>query len=81
MDWVARPDWVNPDIALSEYPECPVSFDEMKDVVAQLAKPFKFVRIDFYEIDGRPIFGEYTFSPSIDALSDMCQKEILEAIR
>lgn len=81
MDWTAKPELVNSRIAMTEYPEKPVSFDEMKDAVTRLAQPFKFVRIDFYEIDGHPIFGEYTFSPSIDALSNMCQKEIFETLR
>jgi hypothetical protein len=28
-----------------------------------LARGFPFVRVDFYEIDGRPRFGEMTFYP------------------
>lgn len=82
MDWVARPELVNPTIVLTEYPERPESFDEMRHVVARLAQPFKFVRIDFYEIDGRPIFGEYTFTPTVlDTMSTACQEEIYEYIR
>ena len=30
----------------------------------QLAEPFKFVRVDFYEIDGKVYFGELTFTPA-----------------
>ena len=28
-----------------------------------LAEDFEFVRVDFYEIDGQPKFGEMTFYP------------------
>jgi hypothetical protein len=28
-----------------------------------LAKPFPFVRIDFYDYNGKPILGEMTFTP------------------
>ena len=31
-----------------------------------LAKQFPFVRMDFYEINGKPYFGEMTFTPGID---------------
>jgi len=29
-----------------------------------LSKPFPFVRADFYNVDGKPIFGELTFTPA-----------------
>ena len=28
-----------------------------------LARPFPFVRVDFYSVGGRPVFGELTFTP------------------
>lgn len=43
----------------------PKSFDEMLICVKRLCAGFKFVRVDFYEIDGRPVFGEMTFTPDI----------------
>ena len=42
-------------------PEKPVCFDEMKKLAGELSKGFPEVRIDFYEVDGRVYFGEYTF--------------------
>lgn len=48
----------------------PVSFELMKDMAARLSQPFKFVRVDFYEINGTPIFGEMTFTPGMQETSN-----------
>ncbi len=42
-------------------PEKPQSFDEMKRLAAKLSRGIPQVRIDFYENEGRPLFGEITF--------------------
>lgn len=44
--------------------EClkPENFDEMIEVATLLCKPFKHVRVDLYDIDGRVYFGEMTFT-------------------
>ena len=42
----------------------PTCFDEMIKHAESLAKPFPFVRIDFYDKDGIPILGEFTFTPA-----------------
>ena len=41
----------------------PKLFDEMKTIAAKLAKETKFVRIDFYQIEGTIKFGEFTLYP------------------
>lgn len=38
-------------------------FDQIIKISRDLAKPFPLVRIDFYIIDGKPVFGEMTFTP------------------
>jgi hypothetical protein len=43
-------------------PKKPVCFDEMKKLAAQLSVGIPHVRVDFYEVDGRVYFGEFTFS-------------------
>lgn len=43
--------------------EKPEHFELMKDLAQKLAKDFPHVRIDFYEVDGRIFFGEWTFYP------------------
>ena len=35
----------------------------MIDAAEELGRDFDFVRVDFYEVDGRPRFGEMTFYP------------------
>ena len=47
---------------LLEIPK-PKGFEAMKDYAQQLAKPFPFVRLDFYIIRGTPLLGEMTFTP------------------
>lgn len=44
--------------------EKPAGFDDMKQYAIRLAQDFKFVRIDFYLVHGKVIFGELTFTPS-----------------
>ena len=35
--------------------------DKMKEIGAQIAKMFKYVRVDFYDVDGKLYYGEVTF--------------------
>lgn len=44
-------------------PTRPVTLDQMIGAAEELGKEFDFVRADFYEIDGRAVFGELTFYP------------------
>ncbi len=39
----------------------PESFDEMKRIGAEIAKEFDYVRVDFYDVDGKLYYGEVTF--------------------
>ncbi len=41
--------------------EKPANFEKMIEISKCLAKDFPFVRIDLYNINGKIIFGEYTF--------------------
>lgn len=42
-------------------PSRPEHFEQMRELAAALSRGMMQVRIDFYEIDGRVYFGEYTF--------------------
>lgn len=44
-----------------EKPKC---IDQMYEYAKILSRPFKFVRADFYDYNGKPIFGELTFTPA-----------------
>lgn len=39
----------------------PVSFDKMVKLASEMSEGFPHVRIDFYEVNGKIYFGEYTF--------------------
>lgn len=41
----------------------PHNFEEMVELAEKLAVDIPFVRVDFYEVDGRIYFGELTFFP------------------
>lgn len=45
-------------------PPRPKDFDKMVALAEEISKPFPFVRADFYEIDGKIIFSEMTFTPA-----------------
>lgn len=58
------------DISRKEFPnnkdlldKKPEHFEAMIEYAKLLSKPFSFVRVDFYDIDGRVYLGELTFSP------------------
>lgn len=40
----------------------PINYKKMLEYARTLSKPFPFVRVDFYEINSRIIFGELTFT-------------------
>lgn len=42
----------------------PVSFELMINLAEMIAQKIRFVRVDFYEIDGHVFFGEATFYPA-----------------
>jgi len=43
---------------------CPKTFNDMKRFAKILSEDFPFVRVDFYEINGKLYFGELTFFPN-----------------
>lgn len=65
MEWKKHEEWRNNSI-LSKCKDipCPKTFNLMKQACKDLASQFPFVRVDFYEVNGRLYFGEFTFTPS-----------------
>lgn len=49
-------------------PPCPESLGEMVAAAERLSEPFPFVRVDFYQYERRPVFGELTFTPAAGIL-------------
>ncbi|ELB2046464.1 glycosyltransferase [Vibrio parahaemolyticus] len=68
-----------------EYPcvrtQLPVieNFQKMKELALELAKPFDYVRVDFYNIDGDIYFGELTFAHEAGSgtFSERCYDQYL----
>ena len=48
----------------------PASFEKMMDAAKKLSKGFPEVRVDFYDIAGKPFFGELTFSTGYGYFTD-----------
>ena len=46
---------------ITEQIPAPTCFDEMIKIAEDLAKGFPHVRVDFYNVNGNPVFGELTF--------------------
>lgn len=47
-------------------PAKPKSLPEMVEIARKVSRGFPFVRVDFYEQDGKAIMGEMTFTPAAD---------------
>ena len=59
----------------------PENFNEMVDFAEKLSKPFPFVRVDLYSINGKTYFSEMTFTPAKGTLildDDRCDFEMGE---
>lgn len=41
----------------------PRCWEQMKEMAAKLAEDFEYVRVDLYEVEGKVVFGELTFTP------------------
>ena len=60
LDWEKAPfKWIYP--SNITVPNKPEKSEEMIQLARKLSKPFPFVRVDFYEIEGEIYFGELTF--------------------
>lgn len=65
------------------FPKCnkpvikPTAFDEMKQIISNLSISIPFVRIDFYEVQGQVLFGEFTFYDYAGFRSFQSQKQDL----
>ena len=64
--------WTPMDVSRIDFPanpnivdEKPAHFDKMVNYATQLSQFFKYVRVDFYEVDGKIYLGELTFVPGV----------------
>ena len=52
------------DFAAENMPSAPCALKKMINASRVLSKDFPFVRVDFFEIDGKAVFSELTFTPA-----------------
>ena len=64
LQWVLLPfgkDIVpSPDVVIPR----PANLDKMIAIARDLSSPFSYVRADFYNVQGKVVFGELTFFPA-----------------
>lgn len=62
-DWQRLPYWYVCEYDEGEV-EAPEALAEMTRAAELLGRDFPYVRVDLYQIDGKPKFGEFTFYPN-----------------
>ena len=72
--WNPLPQFLNPSSHYQYHPEIevpePESLDEMLKYASVLSEGFPEVRVDFYEVEGKPVFGEMTFTTGYGYFTD-----------
>lgn len=65
MNWYRHDEWRNEKYKSvpKDIPQ-PNTFEQMKSTCKILASEFPFVRMDYYESEGKLYFGEFTFTPA-----------------
>ena len=58
MEWVAKKAHKG-GLVGKDIPQ-PMTFERMKEIGADIAKRFQYVRVDFYEVEGKMYYGEIT---------------------
>ena len=61
-DWNVMPFSRTYQVSEKEIPK-PANYNQMLELAEQLSRNIPFIRVDFYEINGRIYFGELTFFP------------------
>lgn len=64
LNWNNHPEWVMSAYQKSPLVKRPKSLDKMIEYCKILSKGFPYVRVDWYEIEGIPVFSELTFTPA-----------------
>lgn len=63
-NWKRQPFRYGPQAPHPTDPSPPVSLPRLLAAAETIGQLFSFVRVDFYDVNGRPYFGEATFYPS-----------------
>lgn len=82
LNWTIHPEKVKPEYRTEKIYPRPSSFEKMIAFSECLSKGIPYVRVDWYEINGSPVFSEMTFTPAggfqgfytMDYLNEMGEK-------
>lgn len=65
-----------------EYPKknlpCPASYNKMIELCKELVSGFPLIRLDFYDVNGKPYIGEFTLTPSAFDRDNLTEQGLLE---
>jgi hypothetical protein len=78
-DWTAKLPYSRSSLLAQRSIAKPEGYDDMLLAAELLSAPFPFVRMDFYSVGGRVVFGEMTFTPDacVDTgYTDIAQREL-----
>ena len=64
LEWNLYPEKMKAEYATHKVFDKPSSLDLMIQYSSILSKGIPYVRVDWYEVNGKPIFGEMTFTPA-----------------
>lgn len=70
IQWQVHDEWMLKGFPVAEIADKPQCFEQMVEIAKKLSTPFPFVRVDFYVIENKPVFGEMTFTPGATECSD-----------
>ncbi len=73
LEWQSHPEYCSTVHPKAENIEKPLSLNQMITIATKLVDKFPFVRVDFYEVESKPVFGEMTFTPGFSSLSENFQ--------
>ena len=71
-----RPGW-HPKQREIPKPKC---YERMMEVCRILSKDFPYVRVDLYEVEGKVLFGELTFTPQGNVLSYYIDEMVVDML-
>lgn len=80
MNWQLHQEYLGRYAVAGPPIEEPKSFEIMKKMAEVLSSPFPFVRVDFYEVLNKPVFGEMTFTPGMQEVSVEFSRKLGELI-
>lgn len=76
MDWNMHQEFLGKYAVSGPEIEKPDNFETMKEMASKLSSRFPFVRVDFYNLKGKPIFGEMTFTPGMQEVSNIFSEKL-----